>query len=149
MIKLDKALSGVTLLGFDTAPIIYFVEANPRYDAVVTEIFQRVDKGVVQGVTSVISLLEVVVMPMRSGNSILRQQYTDLLMHSAHLETRPITAEVAQYAADLRARYNLRTPDALQVAVAIVDGCQAFLTNDIALKRISELSVLVMDELEL
>ena len=149
MIKLDAALSGVTRLGFDTAPIIYFVEANPRYDAVITEIFQRVDIGAVQGVTSVISLLEVIVMPIRSGNNVLRQQYTDLLLQSAHLDTQSVTAEAAQYAADLRARYSLRTPDALQVAVAIVAGCQAFLTNDIALKRVSELSILVMDELEL
>ncbi len=29
MTKLDDALAGVTLLGFDTSPIIYFVEAHP------------------------------------------------------------------------------------------------------------------------
>ena len=30
--KLDDALQGVSSLAFDTAPIIYFVEANPSYD---------------------------------------------------------------------------------------------------------------------
>ncbi|MCW3056005.1 MAG: hypothetical protein JWN14_5175 [Chthonomonadales bacterium] len=149
MIKVETVLSGIARLAFDTAPIIYFVEANPKYDAVVSDIFQRVDSGAIQGVTSVISLLEVLVIPIRSSNSVLRQQYTDLLLQSAHFDTEPITADVAQCAADLRARYGLRTPDALQVAVAIVAGCQAFLTNDLALKRVSELSILVVDELEL
>jgi hypothetical protein len=32
VIKLDDALTGVDRLGFDTAPLIYFVEAHPRYD---------------------------------------------------------------------------------------------------------------------
>jgi hypothetical protein len=41
MIKLDQALSGVTKIGFDTAPVIYFVEAHPKYDALVTSVFQR------------------------------------------------------------------------------------------------------------
>lgn len=30
--KLDDGLRGVSRIGLDTAPIIYFVEANPRYD---------------------------------------------------------------------------------------------------------------------
>lgn len=149
MIKLDAALSGVNSLGLDTAPIIYFMEANPNYDALVTEIFQRIDAGLIEGITSVITLLEVLVMPLRSGDTGLQQKYTDLLLHSLHLETHTITAGVVQRAADLRARYNLRTPDALQAAVVLEAGCQAFLTNDIALKRITELRVLVLDELEI
>ncbi len=42
--KLDDALKNISLVAFDTAPIIYFVEANPTYDALVTAIFQRVTK---------------------------------------------------------------------------------------------------------
>ena len=57
--KLDDALQGVSSLAFDTAPIIYFVEANPTYDKLVTNIFNRVAAGVVEGWTSVISLSEV------------------------------------------------------------------------------------------
>ena len=49
----------------------------------------------------------------------------------------------------MRARYNLRTPDALHVATAVPAGCDAMLTNDAQLKRVQELSILVLDELEL
>jgi predicted nucleic acid-binding protein len=61
----------------------------------------------------------------------------------------PIDAVVADMAASLRAKYSLRTPDALQVGTAIVNRCEALLTNDNGLKRVSELSILVLDELEL
>ena len=61
----------------------------------------------------------------------------------------PVTLPIAESAADLRARYNLRTPDALHVASALSSGCDAFLTNDAGLKRVQELPILVLDELEL
>jgi hypothetical protein len=35
------------------------------------------------------------------------------------------------------------------VAVAIHQQCDAFLTNDLSLKRVTEVQVLVLDELEL
>ena len=59
--KLHDALYGVTRLGFDTSPIIYFVEANPQYDARVTWVFQQVAGGALQGLTSVVTLSEVLV----------------------------------------------------------------------------------------
>jgi predicted nucleic acid-binding protein len=55
----------------------------------------------------------------------------------------------AERAADLRARYGLKTPDALQIGCALESGCDAFLCNDLALKRVTELRVLALDELEL
>jgi hypothetical protein len=37
--------------------------------------------------------------------------------------------------------------DAFPIAAALAAGCDAFLTNDAALKRVSELRVLVLEEL--
>jgi predicted nucleic acid-binding protein len=56
---------------------------------------------------------------------------------------------VAEQAADLRARYGLRTPDALQIATGLTAGYAALLTDDARLQRVTELRVLVLDELEL
>jgi predicted nucleic acid-binding protein len=44
-------------------------------------------------------------------------------------------------------RYQIRTPDALQLAAAISAEADAFLTNDHALKRVKEITVLVMDDI--
>lgn len=38
--------------------------------------------------------------------------------------------------------------DALQIATAVVSNCEAFFTNDVQLKRVTELRVLVVSELE-
>jgi predicted nucleic acid-binding protein len=50
-------------------------------------------------------------------------------------------------AAEVRARYNLRTPDALQVAAASALQCEAMLTNDSSLKRVTELKIILLDDL--
>jgi predicted nucleic acid-binding protein len=147
--KLDDALTGVSRLCLDTSPIIYFIEANPTYDARVTGLFGRIANGSITGLTSAISLTEVLVQPYLTGDAGLQQEYRNLLLGSNNFETLPIDVGAAERAADLRARYRLRTPDALRIAVALGAGCQAFLTNDTRLKRVTELGILVLDELEL
>jgi predicted nucleic acid-binding protein len=149
MIKLDDALKGVTRLGFDTSPVIYFVEANPQYDALVTEIFQRVSNGAPSGATSVITLSEVLVQPIIRQQTLLQREYRDLLMRSRNFSTWAISASIAELGAELRAQYRLRTPDALQIATALEAGCEGFLSNDAGLRRVTELRVLILDDLEL
>lgn len=147
--RLQDALAGVARLAFDTAPIIYFVEAHPHYDALVTAIFERVARGEIEGITSVISLTEVLVHPVQRGDRALREAYTDLLLHADHFGTVAIDAVAAGRAAELRARYQLRTPDALQIASALTEGADAFLTNDAKLLRVTEIRVLLLDQLQL
>ena len=147
--KLDDALQGVSRLAFDTAPIIYFVEANPTYDKLVTNIFNRVAAGELEGWTSVISLSEVLVQPIHSNRTDLQKQYRDLLLNSANFHTFPITADVAERAAQFRGTYGFRLPDAIQIAFAINAGCDAIVCNDRGMQRITEIRVLLLDELEL
>ena len=148
MITLDDALAEVTTVGFDTSPIIYLIEAHSEYDELVTEIFHRIDQGISTGFTSAITLTEVLTRPLQQGQIDLQKEYRDLLLHSANFHTLPVNAEIAEQAAVLRARHGLRTPDALQVAAAKTANCQVFLTNDKALKRIEDVNVLILDELE-
>jgi predicted nucleic acid-binding protein len=147
MIALDDALSGVDRLFFDTAPIIYFVEAHPTYDAILTEIFRRTDNGALSGMTSVITLCEVLVHPFIQDNVRLQHEYHDLLLNSENFQIAPIDTDTAARAAKLRARYQLRTPDALQIAAALNMNCEAVLTNDTNLRRVTELRVIVLNDL--
>jgi predicted nucleic acid-binding protein len=97
----------------------------------------------------VITLTEVLTLPLRLKKTSLEQEYRNILLESRYFDLIPVNLAIAERAADLRARYNLKTPDALQVATAIETGCDAFLTNDTGVKRVTELRILVLDELEL
>ena len=147
--RLDEALQGILRLGIDTAPFIYFVERHPDYLGLMREIIRRIDAGEIEAVSSVVTLTEVLTHPLRFKNVSLAQRYRDVLYRSRNFRLLPIDAAIAEVAANLRARYNLRTPDALQLATAIRAGCDAFLTNDATLKKVTELKVLVLSELQL
>jgi predicted nucleic acid-binding protein len=58
-----------------------------------------------------------------------------------------IDAAIVREAARIRVRYNLQLPDTLQIASALTAACDAFLTIDTALKRLTELKILVIGEL--
>lgn len=60
----------------------------------------------------------------------------------------PITEPVAEIAYRLRAKYpNIRAVDALHLSAALHAGCRNFFTNDHPLKQVSELSVILVDEI--
>lgn len=59
-----------------------------------------------------------------------------------------LTKEVAEYASFIRSKYQgIKAMDALQLASAIQNNCDVFLTNDKQLKQVQEISVLLVDEL--
>jgi predicted nucleic acid-binding protein len=68
------------------------------------------------------------------------------LLNSRNLYLLPIDSSIAEQAAELRAQFNIHTPDALQIAAALSAGCEAFLTNDRRLKRVTHLPILLVDE---
>lgn len=45
---------------------------------------------------------------------------------------------------ELRVNYNLKTPDAIQLATAMENNTDVFLTNDERLKRVKEIEVLTL-----
>ena len=52
--------------------------------------------------------------------------------------------------ADLRfvstLRHSIGTPDAIQMAVGIIYGADAFLTNDSSLKKVNDIRVVILED---
>lgn len=87
------------------------------------------------------------VQPQRIGRLDLIQDFKHLLRNLA-FDFLPVTEPVAEIAYRLRAKYpTLRALDALHIAAALDSGCRNFFTNDHPLKQVSELSVILVDEI--
>jgi predicted nucleic acid-binding protein len=142
-----KPLKG-KVVGLDTAPLIYFIEQNPDYLKIVREFFSSIDRGEFLVVTSTLTLTEVLVHPLRNGNAQLAQQYQNILLNQDNFTTFSVSAEIAKLAAEVRATSNLRTPDAIQIATAIIKGADFVLTNDISWRNLPHLQVIVLDEIK-
>jgi predicted nucleic acid-binding protein len=129
-------------VGLDSSIFIYFVEENAEFLPLVRPIFTAIDRGDLEAVTSAITLLEVLVVPIRAGATALADRYEELLTGSRGLWMVPLGLPLLRRAAELRAALRVRTPDALQLAAAIATGCTAFLTNDGNLRAPEQLRVL-------
>ena len=142
---LDNKLKGKRVC-IDTAPIIYFIEKHPKYIDLLHPVFAEIDAGNIDAITSTVTLLEVLVLPLRNNDKKLAQKYREVLLYSEGFTTYEMFHEVSELSAELRAKYNIKTPDAIQIATGILYGASAFLTNDPALEKVSEIKVVVLDD---
>lgn len=134
-------------IALDTSIFIYYLEANPSYVEMASEVFTWLERSPHTGVTSSITMTELLVQPYRAGNEALVNLYYGLISTFPNLEWVAPDLGIADTAAQIRAQHRLRTPDALQAATAIRRGATALLTNDADLMRVSQLEVGVLDQL--
>jgi predicted nucleic acid-binding protein len=135
------------LVALDTAPLIYYLEEHPRYLALTDEIFNAIRDRRARALTSVLTLAEVLVKPLRDGRRDLANQYRRLLAATRGFTLCPVGENTCERAAELRAKYGwLRTPDALQVATALERAAPLIITNDDQWKRLTEIQTVVLSD---
>ena len=108
--------------------------------------FDLIDNGGITAVTSPVTLAECLIAPYRLGATILQNDFSELILSAANTLFVPTGAEIGRQAARLRSRYNISLADSLQLATALSVPCEGFLTNDASLKRLTELTVIVLED---
>ena len=129
-------------VALDTQIFIYFIEEDDRFLPLVKPLFEAIDRGELVGVTSGLSLMEVLVVPYRSGNRALADRFESLLTTSRGLRCVEVDRRLLKAAAQLRAMFQFKPPDAIQVAAALVSDCKSFLTNDRRIPAVPGLRIL-------
>ena len=132
---------------FDTTPLIYYLDAvQPNAQ----KVRSFIASGLVNSstfITSTITNTEYLVIPFRTQDYdkvIEFEHFKKFLKLSVVL----VDDSISTQAARIRAKYKgIKGMDSLQLATAIVYGCDVFLTNDKQLKQVTELNVLLVDEL--
>jgi predicted nucleic acid-binding protein len=112
------------------------------------ECFTANDDGRFTFITSSITLLEVLVKPLKEVKPKLVTQYKKILLNAEGIQIFEISNQIAERAAELRAKYGLRTPDALQIATALEYASDYFLTNDHRLNSITEITIVTLIDLQ-
>jgi predicted nucleic acid-binding protein len=131
----------------DANIIIYRVERVAPYLPVAAPLWNAVDTGQQQIVTSELSVLEVLVKPFQIGDASLITLFQAVLYNTWGFSCIPITRQILEDAARLRADKGLKTPDAIHAATALNIGCTLFITNDPIFRRVADLSVAVLSEI--
>jgi predicted nucleic acid-binding protein len=131
----------------DTNIFIYAIEGYPDFVDELNQLFDSIDAGNFRAFTSELTLAEVLVRPLMDGNLEIQAVYQQALQSSEVLEVVVVSRGVLIEAARLRAIANLRLPDAIHGATAILSGCETFLTNDRRLTALPGIEVVVVSDI--
>jgi predicted nucleic acid-binding protein len=121
----------------DSSPIIYLVEQMAPFAA---KVLTRIGTPGIILASSDLALLEALVKPVRNNDVALVQEF-DKFFAVQIVARIPFTESLFRRAADIRARHNFRTPDALHLAAAVEGACDLFLTNDAGLTSFTQVPV--------
>jgi predicted nucleic acid-binding protein len=146
MERLVAELKQYGKVAIDTNTLIYLMERHPLYHDLCKEVFSLIEKGHLVGITSVLLLTEVLTKPLKDNNTGLVRAYKAVISTFPNFVIKQIDKQTSVLAAELRAKYGVKTPDALFLATAILENADVFVSNDVRLKRIEELNFLILDE---
>lgn len=129
----------------DTNIIAYFVEGSNEFGELSKNLLKNLRQDRKKVGLSFLTLAELLVKPLVEGEETL----IDFYIHLEKLFSIKIlypNSRTAFLAAKLRASYQLPMPDALNLAVAISNSYDVFVTNDEDLQRVKEIKVLPLKD---
>ncbi|MCW5932741.1 MAG: PIN domain-containing protein [Fimbriimonadia bacterium] len=131
----------------DASILIYLVERHTRYSALLQPLLDTAAEHSIQLMTSELTVLETLILPLRAKNDALVRRYEEALFES-ELTLALINREIILEAARLRAQHvSLRTPDAVHWATMRLNHADYFLTNDSRLAQMIGTPALYLDSL--
>jgi predicted nucleic acid-binding protein len=128
-----------SLVLVDSAPIIYVLEAHPKFGPRFKPLFEAHDAGRLRFAVTTLTIAEVLTGPLQVGEDALARRYRAILE-----SWRPIALDVdiAESAARLRASLRLKLADAVQAASALAVNAAALATHDRDFSRVRSLRVI-------
>lgn len=143
--KFRKFLTKHARLALDTPCLLYYIEKNPKYLKLTETIFEEfLLKGKTEIIASTLLLTETLIRPIAQNRPDLVLDYKSVI--SKNIALYPLSAEIAERAAYLRARYKFATPDAIHLATAIDQNVGAIVGNDLRWKQVKEITAIILDE---
>lgn len=144
---LSEEFGQLNTIFIDTAPVIYYIEANYQFGPLAKKVVDSFQFGNLSAFSSVITLAEVLPKPIEVGDERLAMKFAEFLKHGKNLTLIEITESIAERAGRLRVKYSaLRLIDTIQISAAIDAGADAFITNDKKLKQIKEIKIMVLSD---
>lgn len=146
-IKLEKILKKYSTIGLDVAVFIYHFENNRLFKPLTITLFNLMEQGEIIGVTSILSILELLVKPKEKEEQHLVNEYKFLLNTFPNLVIGAVDEDVIDLAASFKAKYSFDTTSSIQLATAKLYDASCFMTNNQELKKIQEIKVIIISDI--
>lgn len=125
------------MIYLDSCIVIYLLEKHSQYYYLIIE---KLSEQLAVAISSLV-MLECLVGPWKRGDVELAKRFEQFFETVNHLE---LDKNIFLLAAKQRAKFDLKTPDALHLAAAEYYSCLEFWTNDDRLLNKSEIVVNIL-----
>src|SRR4051794_30928481 len=95
---------------------------------------------------STLTIMELTVKPMQFGRVDVAAEYERILENLPNLALIDLSRDAIRRAAELRAAHHIPALDALQIATCLIEGATAFVTNDLRLRRVTNIHMIILDD---
>lgn len=128
----------------DTSIFIYMFGDHPKYASFIAPIFDDIS---IKKATSIITVSETLTKPYETNDLSLVEEYKEIFLHLPNLTILSPDFDVSILAAEIKARFDFKLIDSLQLAIAQQNKCVSFLTNDKQLQSFKKLPIIYLDEI--
>lgn len=132
---------------WDTMLFAYWLENNTQFAPRVRAILRKMSLRQDVLCASLFSLAELLVHPVRHGDS-NAEATVEELFRSSHITVLEFVPSAARIFATLRAAHNIKPMDAFHLSIAAASGVDVFLTNDRRLHTIVQSGLPLIASLE-
>lgn len=122
-------------VALDTSVVIYALESVRPYDELALHLLRLIERGFIVGTASTVVEAEVLVKPLRQRNRAALEKADLFFKETQNLVMRDVDHAVARRAALLRATTRLLLPDAIIIATALEERCDALVGNDLSMAQ--------------
>lgn len=126
----EEELAKCEVVFVDTMVFIYLLEQNSKYFQLAKSALDAIESGKVSGVTSAITIAEILTSPAQLLDTQAMLDYELFLSNFPNLTLHPVDESMARQIATIRASTRLKLPDAIQIATAIHAGADMIVSND-------------------
>jgi predicted nucleic acid-binding protein len=144
---LNKLLKEHRTIAIDTSVFIYHFEKDNCFFPITQSLFNNIQSHCSEGVTTVVTLAEILIKPIQIENIEAIEDYKIVLNNFPGLTILDIDQKICILAAQLRSKYKIKLPDAFQIGGALIKPATLFITNDKKLKKIDEIKVITLNDL--
>lgn len=142
-----KTLANSQKIALDSSCFIYHIEQNPKYLELTRIVFKELlPNDRIKAVASTLTLTEILIKPYKLNRPGLALAYKTLIKAVPNFSLFAPDEQVADTAAQIRAKYGLRTPDSIHLATAIESGAKAIIANDRRWRQVKEINTILLEE---
>lgn len=132
-VHIDASVLGLHLMG------------HPRYTPLTRMLFRLMSEEQIRVSTSAMSLYQLLVEVYRRGEPDTARTAAQLLTALPGLELIPVTPTIARQASEVRAQLGGSTERAIQIATALGDRAEIYLTQHSSFRRVAGMRVESLD----